>query len=152
MFPRIKSFGLFVALPLGIPAVSARAQTEPIRLGVLTDMCSLYADIESLGLQSAQGSNCPIDIHQTDGQSVIMESVGPDYGFCTGARCPQEWENLIVAGRCISADPIAVSSTRNTPARALTSEAAGHCRCPRRPRCVSVRGNWSSCSSGPYFF
>jgi hypothetical protein len=54
MFPRIKSFGLFVALPLGIP--SARAQTEPIRLGVLTDMCSLYADIETLGLQSAQGA------------------------------------------------------------------------------------------------
>lgn len=53
MFPRIKSFGLFVALPLGIPAASARAQTEPIRLGALTDMCSLYADIETLGLQNA---------------------------------------------------------------------------------------------------
>jgi hypothetical protein len=56
MFPRIKSFGLFVAFPLGIPAASARAQTEPIRLGVLTDMRSLYADIETLGLQSAQGA------------------------------------------------------------------------------------------------
>lgn len=70
-------------------------------------------------------SNCPIDIHQPDGNKLIMESVGSGYGIPYRCLLPAGVENMLVAGRCISVDPIAFSSTRNTPACALTAEAAG---------------------------
>jgi len=70
-------------------------------------------------------SNCPIDIHEPDGNRLIMESVGDGYGIPYRCLLPVGIDSLLVAGRCISADPVAFSSTRNTPACALTAEAAG---------------------------
>ncbi|TDF64933.1 FAD-dependent oxidoreductase [Cupriavidus sp. L7L] len=89
-------------------------------------------------------SNCPIDIHQPDGRKLIMESVGNGYGIPFRCLLPKGVENLLVAGRCISSDPVAFSSTRNTPACALTAEAAGvaaaqAAKANIRPRDLEVR-------------
>lgn len=70
-------------------------------------------------------SNCPVDIHQPDGHKLIMASVKSGYGIPFRTLLPKDINGMIVAGRCISADSIAFSSVRNTPACALTAEAAG---------------------------
>lgn len=84
-------------------------------------------------------SNCPIDIHQPDGKTLIMESVGSGYGIPYRCMLPAGVENLLVAGRCLSADAIAFSSTRNTPACALSAEAAGIAAAKAAARCISPR-------------
>lgn len=70
-------------------------------------------------------SVCPIDIHEPDGEGVVMLGVGSGYGIPYRCLLPQKVEGLLLAGRCVSVDHIAFASTRNVPACALTGEAAG---------------------------
>ena len=67
----------------------------------------------------------PIDIHEPGGEGGTMDSVGEGYGMPYRSLLPKGLENILVAGRCISVDSTAYGSTRNTPACALTGQAAG---------------------------
>jgi hypothetical protein len=67
----------------------------------------------------------PIDIHDPAGEGGNMESVGRGYGIPYRSLLVAGLDNLLVAGRCLSVDPVAHGSTRNTPACALTGQAAG---------------------------
>lgn len=70
-------------------------------------------------------SNAPLDIHEPGGEGGSM--IGVDRGYGIPYRCllPRDIEGLLIAGRCISVDAKAFASTRNTPACALTAQAAG---------------------------
>lgn len=69
--------------------------------------------------------NSPIDIHDPSGGGVSMRNVGEGYGIPFRCLVPQDVGGLLMAGRCISVDEVAFGSTRNTPACAMTGEAAG---------------------------
>ncbi|HEY6632206.1 MAG TPA: FAD-dependent oxidoreductase, partial [Rhizobiaceae bacterium] len=68
--------------------------------------------------------NSPVDVHEPGGSRAIMDHVGVGYGIPYRTMIPLAVDNLIVAGRCISADAIAFGSTRNVPACTMTGEAA----------------------------
>jgi hypothetical protein len=70
-------------------------------------------------------SDAPIDIHEPGGSTGVMIGVGRGYGIPYRCLVPEGIEGVLVAGRCISVDAVAFGSTRNTPACALTGEAAG---------------------------
>lgn len=70
-------------------------------------------------------SKCAIDIHEPGGERGIMKGVGSGYDIPYRTLLPRGLDQLLVAGRCISVDHVAHGSTRNTPACALTGEAAG---------------------------
>ncbi|MQA85057.1 MAG: FAD-dependent oxidoreductase [Streptosporangiales bacterium] len=69
--------------------------------------------------------NAPVDIHDPAGEKGIMVGVGSGYGIPYRALLPAGVDGLLVAGRCISVEAVAFGSTRNTPACALTGQAAG---------------------------
>lgn len=66
-----------------------------------------------------------VDIHDPSGDGGNMESVGTGYGIPYRSILVKGLNNLLVAGRCISVDAVGHGSTRNTPACALTGQAAG---------------------------
>jgi len=70
-------------------------------------------------------SKCAIDIHEPGGEKGLMESVGAGYDIPFRCLLPRGLDQILVAGRCISVDHVAHGSTRNTPACALTGQAAG---------------------------
>jgi FAD-dependent oxidoreductase family protein len=70
-------------------------------------------------------SKCAIDIHEPGGERGIMKGVGEGYDIPFRCLLPRGIHQLLVAGRCISVDHVAHGSTRNTPACALTGQAAG---------------------------
>jgi hypothetical protein len=70
-------------------------------------------------------SKCAIDIHEPGGEKGLMVGVGAGYDIPFRCLLPRGLEQLLVAGRCISVDHVALGSTRNTPACALTGQAAG---------------------------
>lgn len=69
--------------------------------------------------------NSPMDVHEPGGNRAIMINVGAGYGIPFRCLLPVGLEGMLIAGRCISVDHMAFASTRNTPACALTGEAAG---------------------------
>ena len=69
--------------------------------------------------------NSPMDVHEPGGNRAIMINVGAGYGIPFRCLLPLGVESLLIAGRCLSVDHMAFASTRNTPACALTGEAAG---------------------------
>lgn len=74
------------------------------------------------------GEACfPIDIHDPDTGQASLQDIGGDGSFGLPFRCliPKRLRNVLVAGRCISADTIAHASTRNMGACIVTGEAAG---------------------------
>ncbi len=70
-------------------------------------------------------SKCAIDIHEPGGEKGLMVAVGSGYDIPFRCLLPRGIQQLLVAGRCISVDHVAHGSTRNTPACALTGQAAG---------------------------
>lgn len=70
-------------------------------------------------------SRCAIDIHEPGGEQGLMESVGAGYEIPFRCLLPRGLDQILVAGRCISVDHVAHGSTRNTPACAITGQAAG---------------------------
>lgn len=68
--------------------------------------------------------NCALDIHDVKGGDVDFQGLGP-YEIPYRSLVPLEIDQLLVAGRCISADHIAHGRTRNMPACMATGQAAG---------------------------
>jgi len=68
----------------------------------------------------------PIDIHNPDGEGTVLRSLQGDY-YGIPYRCllPRGVDNLLVAGRPISADHVAHSSLRIMPTCFALGEAAG---------------------------
>lgn len=78
----------------------------------------------------------PVDIHASkDNDASYQEylehfeqyrySVGEVYGIPYGTLTPKDFDNLLVAGRCISADRYMMSSVRVMPCCYITGQAAG---------------------------
>lgn len=82
--------------------------------------------------------NSPVDVHEPGGSRAIMDHVGVGYGIPYRTMIPLSVDNLVVAGRCISADAIAFGSTRNVPACTMTGEAAAIAATLAAQRGVSV--------------
>ncbi|ASR35260.1 hypothetical protein BAY61_09955 [Prauserella marina] len=79
-------------------------------------------------------SNAPLDIHEPGGEGGAMIGVNSGYGIPYRCLLPRGVEGLLIAGRCLSVDSGAFASTRNTPACAITAQAAGiaAAECARR--------------------
>ncbi|HEX6107754.1 MAG TPA: FAD-dependent oxidoreductase [Gemmatimonadales bacterium] len=71
----------------------------------------------------------PIDIHNPAGPGTVLRRVPLGEAYDIPLRCllPQEAENLLVAGRCISGTHEAHSSYRVMPISMATGHAAGVC-------------------------
>lgn len=69
----------------------------------------------------------PIDVHSPDGAGTRFEKTGSDhvYGIPWECQLPAELENVIAAGRCISATHEAAGSFRVMPTCMGLGEAAG---------------------------
>lgn len=69
----------------------------------------------------------PSDIHDPVNGNVVHTDIGGDGSFDIryGALVPRALDNVLVAGRCISATPAAHGSTRNMAQCLVTAEAAG---------------------------
>ena len=85
-------------------------------------------------------SKCAIDIHEPGGEKGLMESVGAGYDIPFRCLLPRGLDQILVAGRCISVDHVAHGSTRNTPACALTGQAAGTAAALSAKTGTTVRG------------
>ncbi|HTU03480.1 MAG TPA: FAD-dependent oxidoreductase, partial [Candidatus Sulfotelmatobacter sp.] len=94
---------------------------------VLGDYVLTEADVRSEARfpDSIGVSKCAIDIHEPGGEKGLMEGVGAGYDIPLRCLVPRGIQQLLVAGRCISVDHVAHGSTRNTPACAITGQAAG---------------------------
>ncbi|WP_284041289.1 FAD-dependent oxidoreductase [Vreelandella olivaria] len=79
--------------------------------------CTTFED--SIG-----ADNCAMDVHEVKGADVDFQGLGP-YEIPYRTLVPLQVEQLLVAGRCISADHIAHGRTRNMPACMATGQAAG---------------------------
>jgi hypothetical protein len=76
----------------------------------------------------AVGQGCfPMDIHDPDTGQVSFADIGGDgaYDLPYRALVPKGFDNLIVAGRCISATHFAHGATRNMAPCLVTGQAAG---------------------------
>ena len=69
----------------------------------------------------------PVDIHAPESSQAIFHQIGGDGAFDIPYRCmlPAEFDNLIVAGRCVSATHVAHGATRNMAPCLVMGEAAG---------------------------
>jgi len=83
-------------------------------------------------------SECPIDVHDPLSQQIWVEAVGSGYGIPFRALMPRGVDGLLAAGRCASADHVAMGSLRNTPACALMGEAAGVAAALAARQCTTV--------------
>lgn len=79
--------------------------------------CTTFED--SIG-----ADNCAMDVHEVKGADVDFQGLGP-YEIPYRVLVPLNVEQLLVAGRCISADHVAHGRTRNMPACMATGQAAG---------------------------
>lgn len=79
--------------------------------------CTTFED--SIG-----ADNCAMDVHEVKGADVDFQGLGP-YEIPYRVLVPLKVEQLLVAGRCISADHVAHGRTRNMPACMATGQAAG---------------------------
>lgn len=72
-------------------------------------------------------SGYPIDIHSPSGKNVEVARVAGDGAFDIPYRSlvPQTVNNLLVAGRCLSASHEAIATSRLTPSAMGTGQAAG---------------------------
>ncbi|MBO5645884.1 MAG: FAD-dependent oxidoreductase, partial [Clostridia bacterium] len=86
----------------------------------------------------------PLDGHdpRDDGRTYILpkeERYVPRYQIPMECLVAADGDNLLMAGRCISADQLALSSARVMPVCAMTGSAAGLCAAMAVHRSVSVR-------------
>jgi hypothetical protein len=71
----------------------------------------------------------PIDIHPAQGTGLNFETFGGDHSYNIPLRCmiPRDFDNVLVAGRGISATHEAHASTRVMPMAMAIGQAAGVC-------------------------
>src|SRR5690606_8296509 len=69
----------------------------------------------------------PVDIHAPESSQAIFHQIGGDGASDIPYRCmlPAELDNLIVAGRCVSATHVAHGATRNMAPCLVMGESAG---------------------------
>lgn len=67
----------------------------------------------------------PIDIHQPGSDSMYFELVTKAYNIPFGCLLARDFDNLLMAGRCISVDYKALASVRITASCMATGQAAG---------------------------
>lgn len=69
----------------------------------------------------------PLDMHDPDGGNVTFTQIGGDGSYGIPYRCllPQGVENVLVAGRCISATHKALASVRSIASCMVMGQAAG---------------------------
>jgi hypothetical protein len=79
-----------------------------------------------------------LDIHDPKGGDVDFRGMSP-YEIPYGCLVPMGIEQLLVAGRCISADHVAHARSRNMPACMATGQAAGIAAAVALDEGVSVR-------------
>jgi hypothetical protein len=74
-------------------------------------------------------STYPIDVHNPQGTGTILERLPPGEAYDIPLRCllPQQLENVVTAGRCISGSHEAHSSYRVMPVAMAIGQAAGAC-------------------------
>ena len=87
---------------------------------------------------SIAADNSALDIHDPKGGDVDFQSM-PPYEIPYRCLLPQGIEQLLVAGRCISADHEAHARSRNMPACMATGQAAGVAAAIAVEQGVSVR-------------
>ena len=82
--------------------------------------CTVFEDTVALGKYD-------IDIHNPTGSGTYIYEFkdGEYYGIPYRSLLPREYDNMLVAGRCLSADHVAHSSVRIMPICACLGEAAG---------------------------
>ena len=82
--------------------------------------CTLFEDRIALG-------NYAIDVHSPTGTGTEYHEFGPGHFYSVPYRSlvPKEYDNLLVAGRCLSADHEAQSAVRIMPTVTAMGEAAG---------------------------
>lgn len=84
--------------------------------------------LEGRKFDDTVGQICfPVDIHAPDSGQAIFHQIGDDGAFDIPYRSmlPKELDNLVVAGRCISATHYAHGATRNMAPCLVMGEAAG---------------------------
>ncbi|MDT8387826.1 MAG: FAD-dependent oxidoreductase [Thiogranum sp.] len=74
-------------------------------------------------------STYPVDIHNPTGPGTVLKRLPPGESYDIPLRCliPQQIDNLLIAGRCLSATHEALSSCRVMPVSMATGQAAGVC-------------------------
>ena len=83
--------------------------------------------------------NLPVDLHNPEGKGTVLVYLpGESYDIPLRSLLPQGFDNLLVAGRCISGSHEAHSSYRVMPICMATGQAAGACAAlaSRNPRSV----------------
>jgi hypothetical protein len=84
--------------------------------------------LEGLKFEDTIGMVCfPVDIHAPDSSQAIFHQIGGDGSFDIPYRImlPKELDNMVVAGRCVSATHVAHGATRNMAPCLVMGEAAG---------------------------
>ena len=84
--------------------------------------------LDGVKFEDTVGQVCfPVDIHAPDSSQAIFHQIGGDGSFDIPYRCmlPNEIDNMIVAGRCVSATHVAHGATRNMAPCLVMGEAAG---------------------------
>lgn len=66
-----------------------------------------------------------IDIHSGTGDSTIIKSLKDPYGITYGATISKDVKRLMLAGRCISVDPVVFGSSRIMPTCMAVGEGTG---------------------------
>jgi len=108
------------------PASFAQVR-ETRRIGGLYEITDEDA-IQGKKFTDTIGQVCfPVDIHHPDTGQANFYDIGGDGAFDIPFRAliPKGFENMIVAGRCISTTQYAQGSTRNNAPCMVTGEAAG---------------------------
>jgi hypothetical protein len=84
--------------------------------------------LEGRKFDDTVGQVCfPVDIHAPDSSQAIFVQIGGDGAFDIPFRAmlPQDIDNVVVAGRCVSATHVAHGATRNMAPCLVMGEAAG---------------------------
>jgi hypothetical protein len=71
----------------------------------------------------------PMDVHNPTGKGTMLRRLPPgeSYDIPLRSLIPQNTRNLLVAGRCMSGEHVALSSYRVMPTTMATGQAAGVC-------------------------
>ena len=70
-------------------------------------------------------SGYKIDVHSGKDTGLLFKDIQDPFGISYGCLIPQSVDNLMVAGRCISADAVALGSLRIIPTCMALGQAAG---------------------------
>ena len=98
-----------------------------------------FAGIKTVTEQDVRSAHVPedticlsgykVDIHSGTGTGLLFSDVEEPFGIPYGALVSRDMDNLLLAGRCISADSFALGSLRVIPTCMAMGQAAGVAAC-----------------------